>query len=104
VASSVQKTLPVTGTEVASVLKGGALVGVLTQSYQQKRLGCDVTVGPHHQELGMSIGSSCLDCCNGSQASQRKKLQKGNPAVCGSFHSCVWPGENGDRDNRTWLT
>jgi hypothetical protein len=62
-------------------------------------------VGRHHQELGVSIGSSCLACGYGSQANQRKKLEEGGLALCGSFPSYVLPGKTADRDsNRTWLT
>jgi hypothetical protein len=71
----------------------------------QKRLGSDVTAGPQNQELGVSIGNSCLACCYGSQASHWKKLDEGAPALCGSFLSYVWPWERGDKwSNRTWLT
>jgi hypothetical protein len=57
------------------------------QSTNQKRLGCDVTMGTHHQELGVSIGSLCLTCWYGRQASQWKMVEEGAPALCGSFLS-----------------
>jgi hypothetical protein len=65
----------------------GVFAGVLHTLTNQKRLGCDVTVDPHHQELGLYLGSSCLACLYGIQASQWKKLEEGAPAFCGSFLS-----------------
>jgi hypothetical protein len=41
-------------------------------------------VGTHQQELGVSIGSYCLACCYGSQASHWKMLEGGAPALSGS--------------------
>jgi hypothetical protein len=76
----------------------GTIGGVLMQTDQSEKTDCDVTVGPHHQELGVCIDSSCPACCYGSQANQWKKLEEGAPALCGSF---LRPQENGDR---TWLT
>jgi hypothetical protein len=85
--SSDQKFLPVIGTKVAGVWRERGLSGSASHSDQSERLGCDVAMDSHHQELGVSIGSSCLACCKGSQASQWKKLEEGGPALCGSFLS-----------------
>jgi hypothetical protein len=49
----------------------------------QKRLSCDVTVEAHHQEVGVSIGISCLAYCYGYQATQWKMMEEGAPALCG---------------------
>jgi hypothetical protein len=66
---------------------GGALVGLLHSLTNQKRLGCDASVVPHHQELGVFISSSCWACCYGSQVRQWKKLEEGTHALCASFLS-----------------
>jgi hypothetical protein len=98
------KLFPVTGTKVAGVWRERGLSRSTSQSYKSKILGCDVTVNPHHQELGMSIGSFCLACCYVCQASQWKNLEKVASALCASFLSYVWPRENGGKaSNRTWL-
>jgi hypothetical protein len=52
---------------------GRALAGGLMQSTNQKRLGCDVTMGTHHWYA--------------RQASQWKMVEEGAPALCGSFLS-----------------
>jgi hypothetical protein len=82
-----QKDLPVTGTKGVVVQGDGPLWECLCSLNKQKSLGCDVTVGQHHQELGVSIGSSCLACCYGSQVSQWKKLEEGVRALCVGFLS-----------------
>jgi hypothetical protein len=70
---------------------------VIMQPDQSEKPWCDVTVGSHHQELRVSIGSSYLAYCYGSQARQWKKLDEVAPALCGSFLSKMWPTENGAR-------
>jgi hypothetical protein len=79
------KNLPVSGTKGAGVHADGPLWECLCCLTKQKRLGCNVTVSRHHQELGVSIGSFCLACCYGSQVSQWKKLEKCALALMAAF-------------------
>jgi hypothetical protein len=82
--SSDHKILPLTGTKVADVWRRRGLSESAYALTKQKRVGCGVTVCSHQKELGVSISSSCLACCYGSQASQQNKLEEGAPDLCGS--------------------
>jgi hypothetical protein len=48
----------------------GALEGVLILLTNQKRIGCDVTVGSQSLEHREFYGSSCLACCYDSPGSK----------------------------------
>jgi hypothetical protein len=65
-----QKLLPVTGTKVTGVWRERGLIGSASQSDQYRKVFVVLHHGPTYQELGVSIGSSCLACCYGGQASQ----------------------------------
>jgi hypothetical protein len=71
----------------------------------QKRLGCDVTVGSLPLELGESRGSSCLACCCGSPGCKAARNWRKLPLSCVEDFSvkCVL-GTQGRCSRSTWVT
>jgi hypothetical protein len=69
-------------TQVAGDWWGGSLRGVLTQTDQSGKTWLWSHSGLTHPWIGESCGSSCLDCCYGSPASQAGRSWRKVPLIC----------------------